>query len=72
MTRRSQLTSRQRIDLAQRRRTRGNDMYSEQPTPLNVQRLPGGGAGNWDPAWPTDSSWLSPATSWMDPGMGWL
>ena len=72
MSRRSQLTSRQRIDLAQRRRTRGTDMYSEQPIALDVRRLPGGGAGNWDPAWPTDTSWLSTTTGWMDPGWAWL
>lgn len=73
MTRRSRMTTSQRIDLGQRRRTRGAEMYGEQPTPLDVRKYPGGGeGGSWDPGWPTDVSWLSPEIGWLDPNWSWL
>jgi hypothetical protein len=75
MTRRSRITDSQRIDLAQRRRTRGNDMYSEQPIALDVRRLSGGGEGGGAGPIETvavNSSWLSPDASWTDPRLSWL
>lgn len=73
VSRRTPLTTGQRVDLNQRRRTRDARAYSEQPTPLNTRRLPNAGeGGSWDPAWPTDVSWLSADVSWMDPDWSWL
>lgn len=70
MTRRSSLSSSQRIDLVQRRRTRGDNMYSEQPVPLDIRRLPGTGDGGG--AGITDFSWLSPEIGWMDATLSWI
>jgi hypothetical protein len=75
MSRRSQITSSQRIDLIQRRRTRDLPMYSESPIALNVHRLPGGGSGGGTEGEAPviiDMSWLSPDIGWMDPMRSWL
>jgi hypothetical protein len=77
MSRRSRISPAQRIDLAQRRRTRTTGLWSEQPTPIQVGALPGGAeGGSWDPGWPEPnigcSSWLSPRIGWMDPKASWL
>jgi hypothetical protein len=80
MSRRSRITGSQRVDLAQRRRTRSTGLFSEQPVPLQAARLPGGGeGGSWDPGWPEPpappsgcSSWLSPRIGWLDPKASWL
>jgi hypothetical protein len=73
MSRRSRITTSERIDLAQRRRTRTTGIWSEQPVPIQTAGLPGAGeGGSWDPAWPTDFSWLSPDISWVDPDWSWL
>ena len=69
MTRRTALTQAQRIDMVQRRRSRGDLMYSEQPVPIDVRRLPGAGEGGSDGI--TDFSWLSSEISWLDPNVSW-
>jgi hypothetical protein len=71
MTRRSFLQPSQRIDLVQRRRTREAALYSEQPVPIDIRRLPGAGEGAGYIGI-TDFSWLSPEISWMDPEVSWL
>jgi hypothetical protein len=76
VSRRSRITTSERIDLAHRRRTRTTGIFSEQPVPVNILGLPGAGGGGWDPAWPEPnvgcSSWLSPRIGWMDPKASWL
>jgi hypothetical protein len=80
MSRRSRITTSERIDLAQRRRTRTAGIWSEQPVPIRLGGLPGTAeGGTWDPGWPEPlpptggcSSWLSPRIGWMDPKASWL
>lgn len=74
MTRRSRISTTQRINLVQRRRTRDGTLYSEQPVPLDIRRFSGAGEGAGIPVAPgiTDFSWLSPEIGWMDPDVGWL
>jgi hypothetical protein len=71
MTRRTSLSPTQQVDLVQRRRTREAGMYSEQPVPLDVLRLPGTGEGSGFVGI-ANYSWLSPDIGWMDPEAGWL
>ena len=72
MSRRSYLLSNQRIDLVQRRRSREATLYSEQPIPLNIKRLPGAGEGDGGAVVVTDLSWMSPDISWTDSGWSWF